>query len=148
MSDPILQFSTALRGEPQGVLRISSIDDLVEAESLLDALLSGEILGKMNNTKDLLKDKPDAIALVQTELGGQVIQEYSAPPPQAQPSYAAQPVPSQCSLGTKGSHAMACKTCAGPIGQRKAMGNYQGHECLSHPKSDQNPNGCKPTWCN
>lgn len=145
MSEHILQFSTALRGEPQGVLRVSSMDDLAAADEVLDALLSAGTLDKMVKVKDLLK-LPDAVELIKTELGGQVISE--TPPPEVAAPAAPQAVPAQCNLGTRGAHAMACKSCAGPLSPRKAMGNFFGHECLSNGKSDQNPNGCKPTWCN
>lgn len=141
MSDPTVQLSTQLRGEPQVVVRVSSPSDIDDADMLLDQALG--LTEKMKKLKENLSENPtpDAVSLIQNQLGGTVIAEYA-------PSNAAPPAPSgNCSQGSKGAHPMLCKQ-GHPVGPRKAMGSFFGHECLTNPKSDNNPNGCKPAWCN
>jgi hypothetical protein len=140
---PIIQVSTSLRGEGQVVGRFSSEDDIMAADVLLDALHRASIVGKMKSIAESMKDNPSGVELIQRELGGVVVENHSTP--QAYTPVAT-PVPTgpqgSCNQGTRGPHAMACKHCGGPIGERKQLGNFTGHQCLV------NNSQCKPTWCN
>lgn len=139
---PIIQISTALRGEGQVVVRVSSEDDVMTADTLLSAL-QGAITGKMNTLAQMMKESPNGIELIKQELGGVPIANYPPPLPPAPMAPTVQAVASTpCNQGTRGPHAMACKHCAGPIGERKQLGNFTGHQCQV-PGSQ-----CKPTWCN
>lgn len=148
---PIIQISTSLRGEGQVVARVSSVDDLATADEILDAM-NAVILGKMNALASSLKEEPQAVQMIQEAFNAVPIAPSAFPTPQAQATTQAFPAPSNggpCSLGTKGTHAMACRSCAGPIGPRKQMGQFMGHSCLTNPKDNRtNPDGCGATWCN